>query len=125
MPLLLGASTTTSKHRFGGRCPKGRGDCPVILSHQNKLTERQAQSRFAARDLSARAGMGQSWHAGYRPSQLPPICAVALSRTFGGLPGSDRGGRMLAASLLSRLSRLSLPSFALDTRANAKQEGTP
>lgn len=86
----------------------------MILSHQNKLTERQAQSRFAARDLSGAEGVWQAWHPAYGPSQLS-----SFSPIVGGSPAYKPGPRMLAAPCLS------IASFALDTRANAKQEGTP
>jgi len=84
----------------------------VILSHQNKLTERQAQSRFAARDLSGAETVSQAWHPAYGPSRLSSFPSIV-----GGSPAYKPGPRMLAA--------VCLPSFALDTRANAKQEGIP
>lgn len=92
----------------------------MILSHQNKLTERQAQSRFAARDLSGAEGVSQAWHPAYGPSQLASFACVPS--IVGGSPAYKPGARMLGTCLPSGTIA---PFAALDTRANAKQEGTP
>ena len=105
--------------------PEGRGDSPVILSLQNKVTEQQAQPRLAApRNLSVQTDRRtDGWHRAYRPSPI----SISI---FGGTSGVKPGARMLAVCAAFPCAAfpcaaLVAPSFALDTRANAKQEGTP
>lgn len=103
MPLRSGASTRNSKPPLGGRDPEGRGDCSVILSLQNISTDtQQAQSRLGVLCPVLGSELGGQWHPAYGPSLA----------SFGG------ESRMFALPLF-------VAPIALDTRGNAKQEGTP
>jgi hypothetical protein len=103
---------------------KARGDCSVILSLQNNLVEAQTercsglvmlcQDVRVASARAVRARNGSSWHRG-----TASYSAISI---FGG-PTSKPGGRMLALAAFGGSSPL-FP-FALDTNANAKQEGSP
>jgi hypothetical protein len=105
---------------------QGGGDFPVILSLQNISTETQAQSRLAVlrQELCRSAGAPQVLgHWAYGPSVSLPFGLPfggfsAFSAIFGGTTGKP-GGRMPAALLASTTCD------RLDTRANAKQEGSP
>jgi hypothetical protein len=85
----------------------------VLLSLQNISTETQAQSRLAVlrRELWASAATPRDpqCHRAYRP---------CVSSIFGGTTGKP-GGRMPAAPLFT------VPCDRLDSRVNAKQEGSP
>lgn len=103
---------------------QGGGDCPVILSLQNISTETQAQSRLAVlrQELCQSLGtVGASQgHWAYGPSAFT---------VFGGTAGKP-GGRMPAPSFpMARTARFTLLASItcdrLDTRVNAKQEGSP
>jgi len=92
----------------------------VILSLQNTSTETQAQSRLAVLRgelcgslRSSRSSRQIQAHWAYGPS---------LSPVFGGTTGKP-GGRMPAAPLFTLLATIACDR--LDSRVNAKQEGSP
>jgi hypothetical protein len=92
----------------------------VILSLQNISTETQAQSRLAVlrREL---CGSPRSPQASQASRQVQPHWAygpTSLSPIFGGTTGKP-GGRMPAAPLFT------FSCDRLDSRVNAKQEGSP
>ena len=92
----------------------------MILSLQNIAMETQAQSRLAVlRRVLCRGPKGprsaRRSHWAYGPSVSAPVSCI-FSATPRGTTGKP-GGCMPAAPLFT--------SLALDTRVNAKQEGSP
>lgn len=123
MPLPSGAYTRSNRNQLEAASREGGGDRSVILSLQNISTETQAQSRLAVlrRELcgsprspqASQASRQVQSHWAYGPSSSPVFGPI-----FGGTTGKP-GGRMPAAPLFT------FSCDRLDSRVNAKQEGSP
>lgn len=98
----------------------------MILSLQNNLAETRNGLRCSHLSVPGQAFGGQgSWHPafGSRPSSLRASFSIPMP-IVGGFTGKP-GGRMPAASLSCVAAAKVAFAFALDTRANDKQEGSP
>jgi hypothetical protein len=95
---------------------KARGDCSVILSLQNNLVEAQTEQRCSDLAMLCQAAVAVGGRSLWRhrgPASYSALSSFSSASIFGGT--RTPGGRMLAP----------LFPFALDTNANAKQEGSP
>jgi hypothetical protein len=97
---------------------KACGDCPVILSLQKLSTEKQAHSRLAV--LRQELGRQSARQLSAWDLQQPQAYGPSLFSTIFGAPTGKPGGRMLATVSFSACR-----AVRLDTRPNAKQEGSP